>query len=798
MSPTFDAFLRSWPVDPWLFTALTLTGLVYFRGWRSLCSRDPHRWTHGKLAAFLFGLFAVFLALASPIEPFSSLLLQIHMVQHLLLIMAAPPLLWLGAPYFPLLRGLPEAMRVHWAMPLVRWRPLRSVLSALTHPAAAFVAFAAANVLWHLPGPYELALRDDGWHYTQHVCFLAAGLLFWHPVIRPYPSRPKWSLWLLPPYLLLADLLNTALAALLTFSSRVIYPHYTNVPRLGDLSALDDQAAAGVLMWVPSSIAFLVPLFAIVLKLLYAARDTPIPPIPQGRLALTLIAHPVTASPRHLHRRFDLLNVPLLGRFLRWRHARIAVQLPLLLLAALVILDGLTGPQVGPMNLAGVLPWIHWRGLLVLVLLAAGNFFCFACPFLVSRTLARKWLPRGWTWPRLLRNKWPAIALLLSFFWAYEAFALWDSPWLTAWIALGYFGAAFIIDGLFRGAAFCKYLCPIGQFNFVQSLVSPIEVKVRDPGVCETCMTKDCIRGRPGHIPLTPNPSPLRGEGRPDSPNPSPQRGEGSVRGCELDLFLPRKMGNMDCTYCLDCIHACPHDNIGIEAVLPGAELRRDPVRSGIGRFSQRLDVLLLLVILVFAAFANAAGMIGPVLAWRDRLETSAGLSASWSVTLFLFGALIVTPATMIGSASWLSRLLGGLKIPIRKVAARFVPSLVPMGCAMWLSHYCFHFFTSYETIIPVGQRFLRDHGWSTESPHWLASCCRPVTDGLLRLEIVFLDLGLLLSLYTAYAIARELEPAWNRRLGALAPWAILIVLLFYAGIWIVFQPMEMRGTMPG
>lgn len=782
MNPVFDAFLSSWPVDPWLWTALILTALVYFRGWRSLHSRDPRRWTQGKPAAFLLGLFALFLALASPIEPFSSLLLQVHMVQHLLLMMAAPPLLWLGAPFFALLRGLPEAIRVHWAMPLVRWRALRNACSALTHPASAFVVFAAANVTWHLPGPYELALRDDAWHYAQHFSFLAAGLLFWHPVVRPYPSRPKWSLWLLPPYLLLADLLNTALAALLAFSSRVIYPHYTNVPRLGDLSALDDQATAGVLMWVPGSVAFLVPLVAIVLKLLYApqsvagARMTPAP----GRRPLPIIAHPFTPSPLHPLTRsprhtFDLLKTPLLGRFLRWRHARLAVQLPLLLLAALVIFDGLAGPQVGPMNLAGVLPWIHWRGLLVLVLLASGNFFCFACPFLVPRTLARKWLPQGWAWPRALRNKWPAIALLVVFFWAYEAFALWDSPWLTAWIALGYFGAAFVIDGLFRGAAFCKYVCPIGQFNFVQSLVSPMEVKVRDPAVCETCTTKDCIRGS--------------GEGR---------GARGEANGCELHLFLPRKKGNLDCTFCLDCIHACPYDNIGIEAVLPGAELRRDPVRSGIGRFSQRLDVAVLLVILVFAAFANAAGMIEPVLAWRDRLERSTGLSAFWSVTLFLAGALFVLPATMIVWVAWLSRLLGGLTMPIRKVAGRFVPALVPMGCAMWLSHYCFHFFTSYETIVPVGQRFLRDQGWSAMTPEWLASCCRPVTDGFLRWEIIFLDLGLLLSLYTAYAIARELQPAWNRRLGALAPWAILIVMLFCAGIWIVFQPMEMRGTMPG
>ena len=169
-----------------------------------------------------------------------------------------------------------------------------------------------------------------------------------------------------------------------------------------------------------------------------------------------------------------------------------------MLLAAVMIDDGLRGPQVGAMNLAGVLPWIHWRGLLILGLLAAGNVFCMACPFLLPRTLARRLLPAGRSWPRRLRSKWLAVLLIVAFLWAYEAFALWDSPWWTACIALGYFAAAFVVDGLFRGASFCKYVCPIGQFNFVQSLVSPLEVKVREPAVCASCRTKDCIRGRDG------------------------------------------------------------------------------------------------------------------------------------------------------------------------------------------------------------------------------------------------------------------------------------------------------------
>ncbi len=447
----------------------------------------------------------------------------------------------------------------------------------------------------------------------------------------------------------------------------------------------------------------------------------------------------------------------MLGRFLRWRYARIALQLPLLTLAGVLIWDGLRGPQVGSMNLAGVLPWIHWRGILIVALLATGNVFCMACPFTLPRTLARRWLPVGRLWPRRLRNKWPAVLLIVLFLWAYEAFALWDSPWWTAWIALGYFAAAFVIDGLFRGAAFCKYLCPIGQFNFVQSLLSPLEVKVRDPQVCASCHCKDCLRGRDG------------------------------IPGCELHLFPPRKTGNLDCTFCLDCIHACPHDNIGISARLPASELWSDAFRSGIGRLSRRPDLAALVLVLVFGAFANAAGMVGPVVQWREAH------SPFLTNAVFYFFALLVLPLLTVGAAAALSRRPG---TSWRETASCYSFALVPLGFAMWLAHYSFHLLTSYDTVIPVTQRFVADLGWTAlGEPSWVASCCRAVGGWLPRLEILFLDMGLLLSLYTGYRITLAETSHFGQALKVLMPWALLIVLLFLTGVWIVLQPMQMRGT---
>ena len=519
MSPTVDAFLRSWPVAPWLWAGLVLAAAIYLRGWSALSRRDPTTWHGGKLAAFLAGLAALFLALGSPIEPFGPLLLQVHMMQHLLLMMVAPPLLWLGAPLFPMIRGLPRPIRTYWLVPILRSPSLRRVFGRLTHPVPALALYVLMTWLWHAPAIYEVALRSPGWHRLQHVCFLGSSLLFWYPVVRPYPSRPRWSRWLLIPYLLSADISNTVLSALLTFSDRVLYPHYEQIPRISGISAIDDQSTAGVLMWVPGSVAFLFPLFGIGIRLLLGEDPTTRPspnlrgsealsepargtgvssgsagvsPTP-GRTELLTVIDP--GEIRSSRPGFDALRLRILGPFLRWRHARLTLQLVMALLAGAVIVDGLTGTQVAGMNLAGVLPWIHWRGVLILGLLAAGNLSCMACPFLVPRTLARRWLPARLRWPRRLRGKWPAVILLALFFWAYEAFSLWDRPRWTAWIAVGYFVAAFAIDGLFRGASFCKHLCPIGQFNFVQSLVSPLEVKVRDEDVCTSCRTKDCIRG---------------------------------------------------------------------------------------------------------------------------------------------------------------------------------------------------------------------------------------------------------------------------------------------------------------
>ena len=171
----------------------------------------------------------------------------------------------------------------------------------------------------------------------------------------------------------------------------------------------------------------------------------------------------------------DVLHWPVIGTVLRWRHIRTAAQLVILLVAAAVILHGLFGPQLAPNNLATVVTWVHYRGLLIVALLAVGNLFCFGCPFVLVRDAGRRYHSPKLRWPRRLRTKWIGVALLVAVLFTYELFDLWALPRSTALLVLGYFGAALAIDLVFAGGTFCKYICPIGQFNFTASTLSPLE-----------------------------------------------------------------------------------------------------------------------------------------------------------------------------------------------------------------------------------------------------------------------------------------------------------------------------------
>jgi polyferredoxin len=467
----------------------------------------------------------------------------------------------------------------------------------------------------------------------------------------------------------------------------------------------------------------------------------------------------------------DVLRWPVAGRLLRWRHARTVLQSFLLLIAVIVVLHGLLGPQIAPRNLATVLTWVHYRGLLVLALLAAGNFFCTGCPFVLVRDSARRWHAPALRWPARLRRKWLGIALFAGVLFAYELFDLWSLPRATAWLVLAYFGAALAIDLFFTGATFCKYLCPIGQFNFMASTMSPLEVTVRNTDTCRTCRTSDCIKGRTD-------------PGRPQA---------AAARGCELGLFLPAKVGNLDCTFCLDCVHACPHDNVAIGLRLPGAELTDGRRRSGIGRLVARPDIAALAVVFTFGALLNAFAMASPVYGLERRIAATLRLSSEGPVLALIFAAgLVVLPFVLLGAAAAATRLLAGGGT-IRHGVVQYALALVPFGFAMWTAHYMLHLLTGALTIVPVTQSAAADlFGWAAlGAPLWGWTGVRPGEVFPIQLGVVLL--GTMGSIAAAHGISEREHSGRSGR--ATAPWAVVLVGLAMLAIWILSSPMEMRAV---
>jgi ferredoxin len=451
------------------------------------------------------------------------------------------------------------------------------------------------------------------------------------------------------------------------------------------------------------------------------------------------------------------------------------MQIALLGVAAVIVVHGFAGPQLAPRNLSTVLTWIHYRGLLIGALLLVGNVFCGACPMILARDLARRVHAPVRRWPRWLGRKQVGLALFVLVLYAYELFDLWALPAATASLVIGYFAAAVLVDVTFKGASFCTHVCPVGQFSFIASALSPTEVRPRDPATCGRCETVDCIRGRRA----------------PDDPATITRR------GCELNLFLPAKVGNLDCTYCFDCVRACPHDNVEIGWRVPGEELADDRTRSSIGRLSQRPDLAALVVVFTFGALLNAFAMVGPAYGVQRSIARVAGIDSEAVVLALLFIAgLGVAPLAAFGGAAWLTRMLVPSVTSLTAVAIRFAYALTPLGVGVWLAHYAFHFLTAIGTVVPVGQAAALDLTGRAlfGEPDWRWLGLRP--GAIFPLQIGVVLLGAVGAGVLAYTIAERDHPEGARR--AAAPWLALIAVLAIAAIWILAQPMEMRGGVLG
>ena len=265
----------AWDWRPTVLISVGALAALYLRGWWRL--RRTRR-TRGaapgwRLAAYLVGLASVALALCSPLELLAELSFTAHMVQHQLLLMVAPPLLLLGAPFPPILWALPPWLRRRLGALVSRPGPVRRALRTLTRMPVAVTLYTVTLWGWHYPVAYEAGLRYPVLHDVEHLTFFGTAVLFWWPIVNPAPRFHRLGSGVMYGarigYLILATAQNTLLGAVFGLAERVLYPSYAAAPRLlADWSPIDDQSFGGGVMWSGSHM-FLVA----VLILLHRAME---------------------------------------------------------------------------------------------------------------------------------------------------------------------------------------------------------------------------------------------------------------------------------------------------------------------------------------------------------------------------------------------------------------------------------------------------------------------------------------------------------------------------------------------
>lgn len=250
---TFADVLTRWSLQPGVVAGLAVAALWYGLGLAR--RRGSHRsqavvLPRWRVGCYYAGLAAVALALLSSIDQLAQLLFAIHMVQHLLLQIVAPPLILLGRPVVPYLWALSPRGRAGLARLLRPSSVTAALFGWLARPAVAFPLFIVATWVWHLPPLYDTALRHEPVHALEHALFFGTALLFWWPVIHPSGGRRHLPRELAPIYLFAANMALLPVGTALTFASAPIYPYYAALPRLWGISAITDQQVGGLIMWV--------------------------------------------------------------------------------------------------------------------------------------------------------------------------------------------------------------------------------------------------------------------------------------------------------------------------------------------------------------------------------------------------------------------------------------------------------------------------------------------------------------------------------------------------------------------
>lgn len=419
--------------------------------------------------------------------------------------------------------------------------------------------------------------------------------------------------------------------------------------------------------------------------------------------------------------RIELTRIPFVKNTLKSRYPQMAVFIVVLAGYIFAILAGLIGTPVGSHNFSIVFVWIAWWAILILVAVPFfGRGWCAVCPI----PLPGEWLQRGavlnppnkkpeWLnlrWPKLLRSIWlqNVSFLLLALF----SSVLLTTPNITGIVLAVMLFTALGLSAIFERRSFCRYLCPVGGFIGQYSQIAPIELRIKDKQACVTCNGKPCYNGS--------------------------QAGY----GCPWDVFPGGLTKNTYCGFCMECLRACPHDNIAIN-------LR--PFSADLAKPSTKIDEAFKAFIMLGSAMIYAGVLLGPWGKFKDAAY-HVGTSA-WLMYAIFFLAIIfvILPGLFI---------IGVLKtkstLPLKQRFASLAAALIPLGLMFWVA-FSLGFVLTNATYILASLSDPLGLGWDlfgTASVTW-----QPMLTSILApAQTLALVGGLIWSARTAQQAAREMK----------------------------------------
>ncbi|MDP6052396.1 MAG: 4Fe-4S binding protein [Candidatus Latescibacteria bacterium] len=462
----------------------------------------------------------------------------------------------------------------------------------------------------------------------------------------------------------------------------------------------------------------------------------------------------------------DLLKRPLINRMVKSRFFQFSLQLPVVLLFLFIIVTGLFGNQLTAKNIAPLLTWTVWWAGLILIILMMGKSWCLICPWMALAQWIERlslWQKRstslslGRKWPTRWRNIYLATGLFIGLTWLELGYGITFSPGTTAYLSILMIVMAVVTILIFERQSFCRYACLVGRVSGMYALFSPLEIRSRDLAVCKSCHTNDCYVGNDQGY------------------------------GCPTSQYLGTMKTNTYCILCSECVKACPHDNVALNARPFGADLS--------GQTKGQADEAYLVIVMLCMTIFHGLTMTPIWSTIKTTITQTLDVGYLGAFSVGMVGILLV-PAVLYTGTIWIARL--GMRQNVLTMKQGFIVfayPFLPIALFYHMAHNTEHFFMEGQKLIVLASD---PFGWGWN----LFGTADLYLEPFVHLPTIWwiqaglMVIGQMAGVTILVRIARKHFPTWQQALRTQIPILLLMLACSILNAWLTSQPMMMRTGM--